>query len=225
MNWQQDPLTAQAATVYPLPLRAAVPCPQYPGRNFNPASWNDRVLGTPHWPRIQPLISSPQQIINLFQQNAFLEALAMVVSWGRMWRRPDCVYTRPLPAIHQALGQCAESIRQSCSIHNAWSILTGGATTQLGWSAVLASKTLSFLARGLGFQQQPPVAIDGAVIRDRVWPAFISNIPPSQRPHDWEGNSFGAYLRYMTAILIWARQRGWTTTELEATVFHEYRPA
>jgi hypothetical protein len=221
MNWQEDAATAQAAVNHPLPLQARMPAQQYPGRTFIPASWNDCVAGFPRWPRVQPLLSSPQNIINLFQQGAFLEALAMVVSWGRMWRQPQSIYGhRSLPVIQQALERCAESIRQTSSIRDAWDVLTG----ELAWSAVLASKTLSFLSRALGFVQQPPVAIDGAVIRDLVWPAFISNIPAGQRPRDWEGDTFDAYSRYMTAILVWARQRQWTTTELEATLFHEYRP-
>jgi hypothetical protein len=223
MDWHEDATTAQSAGNYPLPLQARVPAHQFPGHNFDPAIWHRRILGTPRWPVVQALRSSPQNIITLFQEGAFLEALTMVVSWGSMGRQSKRIYNRPLAVIRRALEQCAESIQQTCAIQGAWNILTGVSANQLEWSAVMASKTLSFLSRALGFLQKPPVAIDGAVIRNLVWPAFIRNIPVGQRPLDWEGDTFDAYSRYMTAILVWASQRQWTTTELEATVFDEYR--
>jgi len=78
------------------------------------------------------------------------------------------------------------------------------------------------MSRSLGVHQNPPVAIDNAIIRKRVWPAFIANIPFNQRPGNWEGNTFLAYSRYMTAVIEWANQRHWSTTDLEATIFDEY---
>ena len=92
---------------------------------------------------------------------------------------------------------------------------------QLRWSPVLASKTLHFLCRALGFEQNPPVAIDNAVILNKVWPTWRHLVPPVLTLGGWNGTS-EAYLRYMTAILIWAEARGWTTTEMEATIFEEY---
>ena len=90
----------------------------------------------------------------------------------------------------------------------------------------MASKTLYFLCRGLfglGYQD-PPVPIDGAVIRGYVWPGFRIGIPPAQRPQDWSGDSFVAYCRYMTAIIEWAQLRSWTTTQVQATIFEENKP-
>jgi hypothetical protein len=87
----------------------------------------------------------------------------------------------------------------------------------------MASKTLHFLCRALGFVKDAPVPIDNAVILTYVWPGFRINIPPSKRPHDWGGKTFAAYCRYMTAILEWADMKGWTTSELEATIFAENR--
>jgi hypothetical protein len=225
MDWQQDPTTAQAAQDFPLPISSPKPALQFSGCNTNPARWKyPVVLDSPCWPEVQPLTSSPDNIIDLFKRSAFLEALALVVSWGGMGRQLKRIYChRHLPVIHEALKRCAVSIRQTHSIRCAWDYLTGNSPDQLGWSAVIASKTLSFLARALEFDERPPVAIDNAVIRQQVWPAFVRGIPEKcQRPRNWEGNTFGAYSRYMTAILVWALQRQWTTTELEATIFDEY---
>jgi hypothetical protein len=96
---------------------------------------------------------------------------------------------------------------------------------QLAWSSVITSKTLHFLCRSLDFEQNPPVPIDGWCIRKKVWPDFCASIPIAQRPHDWAGDSFEAYCRYMTAILTWANQRNWTTTEIQVTNFDQYSRA
>jgi hypothetical protein len=100
------------------------------------------------------------------------------------------------------------------SIDRCWEILT----RQLGWSGVITSKTLHFLCRALEFTQNPPVPVDGRLIREKAWPRFLNAVPLSQRPDNWEGDSFQAYGRYMTAILTWAGRNSWTTTQVEATI-------
>ena len=221
MIWPLDKHTARAAKNYPLPIQANVPAAQFPGYKFNPhrGKWPDRVIDSCAWP-IGHLVSCPHQIIQLFQGKHYLEALAMVVSWGKMWRRPEAIYgNRPLEDIQVALQQCSASIAQTHSIQGAWQVLT----ERLGWSGVITSKTLHFLSRALIFEQDPPVTIDNKVKRDCVWPAFINPIPVPERPQDWHGSSLDAYYRYMTAILVWTQQRGWTTTQMEAKVFRQYR--
>lgn len=227
MLWPIDCQTAQAATAYPLPIKRDVPTPQ-PGENgqgcgFNPQAWNHRVLQPAIWPAA-PVTCAPNQIINQFREGRYTQALAMVACWGIMWRKPEAIWGhRRLEAIEQALSDCARSIRESQSIAAPWTMLTGEENGQLGWSAVITSKTLHFLCRSLGFVQNPPVALDGAVVRQKVWPAFLNPIPVGQRPDNWEGNTFQAYCRYMTAILTWASQRNWTTTQMEATIFVQFQ--
>jgi hypothetical protein len=222
MNWNIDNRTQQAATNHPLPINAMVPAEQFAGRNFNPLNWNSRVNHPANWPQ-EPLVSSPQMIINEFQQQHYLQGLALVVSWGTMWRQPAAIWGhRHLNTIDMALHNSAQSIQNTQSIDQAWGILTGNQQGQLGWSAVITSKTLHFLSRSLGIVQDPPVAIDNAVILNHVWPAFIAPINHAHRPQNWRGNTLAAYLRYMTAILAWANQRYWTTTDMEATIFDEY---
>jgi hypothetical protein len=219
MNWDIDAPTQAAASNYPVQMAAVIPADQYPGRTFNSINWNHRVLQRDYWPQ-GAIVSSPQQIILTFQRQQYLQALALVVSWGTMWRRAGAIYgNNSLQNIQNTLAQCAESILATQSIAQAWMVLTHN----LGWSAVITSKTLHFLCRALGFNHDPPVAIDNKVIRNRVWPVFCNGIPVGQRPQNWGGDAFGAYSRYMTAILEWSQVRNWTTTQLEVTLFDEYK--
>lgn len=112
------------------------------------------------------------------------------------------------------------SIRESLSIEDSWGMLTGRKPGQLGWSSVMASKTLTFLCRSLGFEQNPPVPIDRERIRKNVWPIWRNSVPFTLRPLDWEADSLEAYGRYMTAILTWGEQKHWTTAQIEATLIN-----
>ena len=218
MNWLIDQQTAQLAVAYPIHIQGDMPAAQFAGRNFNPQNWNHRVIQPATWP-LGPLLSSPAKIIQQFQDRQYLQALAMVVSWGTMWRRSNHIYRQPLPIIRDTIVTCVESIQQTESIQISWQLLTN----LLDWSAVITSKTLHFMCRALGFNNDPPVALDNKVILNRVWPAFKQQIPVENRPQSWRGNTFDAYSRYMTAILEWARMRQWTTTDIETTLFDEYR--
>jgi hypothetical protein len=123
--------------------------------------------------------------------------------------------------IHRTLDDCARSITETKAIEKSWELLT----RDLQWSSVMTSKTLHFLCRALGFAEDGPVPVDNEVIRQRVWPKFEAGVRSGPHPVNWEGHSFEAYRRFMTAILVWADAKQWTTTELEATIFDEYKPA
>jgi len=138
-----------------------------------------------------------------------------------MWRQPDAIWgERKLETIEKMLRSCAESIRKSGSIAESWKALR----EELWWTSTLISKTLHFMCLSLGFDRDPAVPIDGAVIRQRVWPAFRELIPARERPANWEGDAFEAYSRYMSAILVWANQRHWSTAEVERTIALEFQP-
>ncbi len=225
--WPLDPSTERAASERPLLLQGSVPAAQFgedgKGCGFNVESWSRRVVQPSAWP-IGPLKCTPDQIISQFSKGRYTQALAMVACWGVMWRQPNAIWgQRRLEVIDQTLSNCAQSIRESRSIADAWTMLTGSGNEQLGWTAVISSKTLHFLCRSLEFVQNPPAAIDGAVIRTKVWPVFLGSIPVSQRPRNWEGNTFEAYCRYMTAIIVWANQRNWSTKQMEATIFDQFK--
>lgn len=226
LEWPIDQLTARAATDYPLAIQGNVPASQFGGCRTSSETWNDRVVQPSAWPDT-PLWSSPGEIIKQFADERYTQALALVVSWGGMGRRSKDIYGeregQTIEQIDRTLRSCADSIRELKSIAISWRMLTGSEPEQLRWSAVITSKTLHFLSRSLGFSQNPPVAIDGLVIREKVWPAFRNSMPVVQRPHNWQGNSFEAYCRYMTAILTWATQRNWTTTEMETTIFDQFK--
>lgn len=114
------------------------------------------------------------------------------------------------------------TIKQTESIEGAWQILTGSGTEELDWSAVMSSKFLHFLCRSMGFEQNPPVPIDNAVMRNRVWPVFKKTCAKNSRPKGWRGDSFEAYCRYMSAVVAWSEIRNWSTTQLECSLFSKF---
>ena len=220
IDWKRDERTARAAAQYPLPIKSIVPALQYQGCGFDTDTWDKRVIQPSEWP-FGFVRCSPDEIIKQFRNKRYTQALAMVACWGNMFRRPEAVWgRRELHQIEDTLRTCAERIEESKTLDHAWQLMT--APDGLDWTAVITSKTLHFLCRSLGFNLNPPVAIDGKIIRQRVWPFFRNSIPPAECPSDWEGTAFSAYSRYMTAISVWAEVRGWSTTDMEATVFAEF---
>lgn len=222
LHWSTDQQTEQAARAHPIRFESETPAGQFPGHYTSAKTWDDRVVLPASWPH--PLYSSPDQIMKFFRSGHYTQALAMVVSWGGMGRRSKAIYGDRSPQticrIENTLQDAARSIHETRSIETSWSMLTR--MDGVSWSAVITSKTLHFLCRSLGFTCNPPVAIDGAIVRKRLWPRFRKSIAPTERPGDWKGDSFDAYCRYMTAIRVWADQRNWTTAALEATIFHEF---
>jgi hypothetical protein len=220
--WNVDSATQAAAQNFPIPIHATSPLPQAPAdKKFWPSNWQKDLRPGESFPTAAPSCT-PAVIIGEFQVGHYLPALALTIHWGTMTRTKGDIYRKhPLQHIHNTLDQCAQSIRQTQDIQQAWNVLTNG----LQWSNVITSKTLHFLCRALGFNQDPPVPIDGEVIIKRVWPRFKRLIPQNQKPKPkpWGGNDFSAYSRYMTAVLEWANSRQWTTTDLEATIYEENR--
>jgi len=223
MHWPVDAQTRLAAQNFPLPIQAQQPAPQDVGRGFDPTRWMRHLRpGVDQFPPSPAggYRADPESIIAEFQAAHYLQGLALTVSWGTMARTKQHVYGQhQLQHIHDTLSQCAESITETQSIQQSWDMLVMG----LGWTSVMTSKALHFLCRALGHNNDPPVPIDGEVIRNKVWPAFKNRINQGLRPRNWDGNSFDAYCRYMTAILEWARARNWTTTQMESTIWDEYK--
>jgi hypothetical protein len=92
------------------------------------------------------LPSSPSQITDFFQKELYTQAVAMVVSWGGMGRRSKDIYKQrsqgDIQRIDNGIRFSVGSIRNSGSIADAWTVLTGKGECELVWSAVMASKTL-----------------------------------------------------------------------------------
>jgi hypothetical protein len=225
MNWQIDHPTHVVALNFPLPIYATDAIKEYSGHEVViAADWQSHLRPGDTFP-LGKLTCGPVQIMEEFKAAHYLQAIALTVCWGGMDRTKKYVYRKHRPEdMYDTFSQCVQSIRQTKSIQQSWDLLTNG----LSWTAVMSSKTLHFMCRALGFDQDPPVPIDNKVIRQRVWPGFRIGIPPGQRPQDWEGNTFAAYCRYMTAIIEWANMKknqttmkNWTTTDLQATIFAE----
>jgi len=220
--WKNDELTERVAKEYSPIDRRKTHAAQFGGCNFHPKNWEKHVAQPSQWPD-EPLCLSPDEIITQFRNNRYTQAIAMVVSWGGMQRTAATIWTRDPARIEAVLRGCAKKIRASKSIKSAWSMLAGSAENQLGWSDVMASKTLHFLCRSIGFEQNPPVPIDGKIIVKKVWPDFWKH-KGELSPDRWRQNGypFDAYNRYMTAIQNWANQKQWTTTQVEATIFSKF---
>ena len=147
MKWLIDDATSRAAIKYPIPIKHSTPIGPFNGRTFDTSSWNRRVIQPATWHGV--LRSDPQQIIQQFRNQRYTQGLAMVASWGTMWRQPDAIWGGRKPEIiEQVLRDCAESIRKTESIADSWQLLRD----QLRWSSVLISKTLHFLCRSLSFE-------------------------------------------------------------------------
>jgi len=201
-------------------IESKKPANQASGFNFNKKNWEKRIRHKKDVFDKNITISSPETIINCFQNREYLQGVALVVLWGMMWRQSKSIYgKRSLDDIHRAIKSCSISIQRSKKINRSWIILT----EDIGWSAVIASKTLHFLCRSLGFNSNPPVPVDNAIVRKKIWPDFVETLPRVNRPKNWQGNSLNAYLRYMSAINIWAKKRKWTTTQIEVTLFDDYQ--
>ncbi len=235
MQWARDATTSNAAIYFPAFLPNN-PANQFGGRIMNVSNqvtgWNTWVLQPAQWPNIWPLVSSPENIISLFRKNHYLDALAMVASWGTMQRQKGQIIGSPpesgrLQRIYDTLAACSDNILATNSIGYSWNLLTQKAVNGLGWNQVITSKVLHFLSRALGHEDNPPVPIDNKVILNRVWPVFRGGFQGALAhhlwPQNWEGNSFAAYNRYMTLILVLQDLHpGWTTTKVENTLFSLY---
>jgi|GEM_PF-1866317 len=224
MNWNIDEQTATIARQFAPQVQYLAQSPQFQGRSFRAANWIGWTGHDPLWPPGLDA-SSPESIIAAFQAGAYLEGVALVTSWGTMWRQKRSILgNRPLGNILLALNFCAASIEETGSIDNSWLRLTDSQENGgLGWSAVMTSKTLHFLSRSLGHTTDPPVPIDNKIIRQKLWPHFVAGVAPQDIPDNWRSNSLEAYSRYMTAILVWSGLRNGTTTETENSLFTYYR--
>ena len=91
MDWRSDPKTERVAASHPVLIEAKTPADQFGGFRFWPARWDRRVVQPSQWPTME-LKSSPAAIIEQFQLGHFTQGLAMTVSWGKMWRRPEAIW-------------------------------------------------------------------------------------------------------------------------------------
>lgn len=171
------------------------------------------------------LIPRTPSIIQCFREGYFLEGLVLTIGWGGMARAQKTIYgvSPDLNKMQSLLEAAYTSRAQAIDLQSAWTILT----KDLGWGRVIASKVLHFLARSCGYEQNPPVPFDNAVSWNQLNSWFFTTISLHWQkkdpaiPDTWwdEENSWESYNRYMTAIICWAEQRGWTTTDIDASVF------
>jgi hypothetical protein len=236
LHWQYDKTTEYWASQLQFPITSKQPKPQYDGLDYRmrEETWKKHILNDQfpdycNFPQEQgSLLGSPTNIIKCYQEQKVLEGLALTVAWGRLTRAKDKIYQKSNEKIEQTLLRCLKSIEQNNSVEDSWNLLV----KELNWGYVATSKCLHFLARSLEYETNPPVPIDNKVFIDEVWPIFKKMIVGSQNssskpiPKNWwdDSSSWNAYNRYMTAINCWSNRIGWTTTQLENTLFEEYYP-
>ncbi len=219
----------------------ALPAPQYDATGASdihlaPETWGRHILASQfpdYCVRDARLECSPCNILCCLSDSRYLEALVLIFGWGgrSMFRMKRSVYNTRRETIRRTLAQCVNCIGEDHSIARAWDLVV----RDLGWSDVLASKYLHFLARSLGYEMNPPVPVD-SIMGGRVWREFRARVrhyrdravgPIPKRPKAWRdgSHSWEAYNRYMTAILCWGEEtEGWSSTEVENTIFAEYSP-
>ena len=236
LNWNFDPITLFWANRCVLNM-GYTPRAQAFGNELNINTWVGRILNEnfpdPIINNEGHLICSPENIIGCIGENLLLESLVLTIGWGRMWRQLNNIYQNfDLNYIQGILTETIPLILEANSIEPAWDLLS----ENLHWSNVMISKYLHFLCRAHGFDINPPVPIDNRVIIQEVWPAFLhmteqyvppihspETIPPQPTGWNNQGFQWQAYNRYMTIISCWAARRGWTTTQIECTLFAGFR--
>lgn len=177
--WYLDAVTAAWANKVIL-IRSPRPNQQYDGTSYR--MWEDnwkKYILAPAYSRYccypgQPgyLLASPSNIVACIQEEKVLQALALVVAWGSMVRTAPKIYTKPLAEIEELLIQSIRLVKADESVESSWNFLVDN----LQWSAVITSKYLHFLTRAIGYEQNPPVPIDNAIILDKVWPEFKKKV-------------------------------------------------
>jgi len=145
-----------------------------------------------------------------------------------MTRSKGNIYQESNQIIEETLLNCLRFIEKTNNIKDSWNLLV----RRLRWSYVVTSKCLHFLARSLDYSTNPPVPIDNRVIINRGWHTFEEMVTNNFKisidvfPEEWWDNSASwfAYNRSMTAINCWASHKGWTTTQIENTIFSGILP-
>ncbi|MFA5779417.1 MAG: hypothetical protein WC947_04720 [Elusimicrobiota bacterium] len=176
-------------------------------------------------------LPNPCNIIRCFDQDYYLQGMVLVIIWGNMRRKTNEVFNpknKPRNEnenIQNILKEAKKKIVVDCPIDDAWYLLE----KNLGWRNVFISKVLHFLSRSAGFVNNPPVPIDNAIIFDRVWQNFIRRVEEKKKagdkhdkPKSWNSGGICGYLRYMTLINIWAKQKNWSTTDIETTLYQKF---
>lgn len=212
--------------------------------------WSPRLLRRkfPHFCydnniRLRP---TPANIVRCLATKRFvLEGVALTSRWGRMDERSP--FGRALRKIYALRHENEpergrlEQIRSELTIvgrildssalgspqlEKCWAHLV----KKLDWSPVMTSKILHFLCRSRGIRDNPPVAIDNACMRTWLWKQHleprirqVSRNENMRPPKPWTGDSWQAYNRYFTWMLVWSSTLGWTTTEVETTLFTLFR--
>jgi len=138
-------------------------------------------------------------------------------------RYGETVSAERLGQIDTVLTRAYESLRNKDALERIWSDLR----SELGWSAVMISKCLHFLARAAECGENVPVPIDNAMSRNWFWPRVKQAAKKAginwPHPGGIRGNEWEDYNRYLTLLTVWAKRLGWSIVDLETALFAKWR--
>lgn len=239
-EWMYDENFREIARqVYPKNLRKAAQYGGKPNEQLSQQVWKSLggFIGDVDVARMA-IDDTVGKILESACEEAWVLFLIRVARWGNMipgtrgasfkkifaCRVGEMPGKRRIKELENVIQKASKSLHSSGSPEGAWACLT---QPPAGLSPVMASKALHFLARAAGWDDPVPVAIDNAMVRQRLWPEFKASVLARglkwPRPGSLRGNSWEAYNRYMTAIRTWAELKGWTCMEIENALFKRYR--
>jgi hypothetical protein len=128
-----------------------------------------------------------------------------------------------LHTIEKALGNAQADLERGAPLEGVWNTLR----RELGWSAVMISKCLHFMARAAGREDPLPVPVDNAMVRRWLWPSFKKSAVGHgfswPRPGGLAGDDWEVYNRYLTVVQVWAADAGWNCMDIETALFARWR--
>lgn len=227
LNWEPNDIFTELANA--CPIVAQLPdAVQYQGVVETRTDY--ACLATNNNPVVD---SSPDAIISSAQNRQWRSFLLQVGRWGRMIpgplgapfkniygaSNPDEVTEDRLVEIETALDKAYDMLRKEEEFEKIWNRLR-----ELGWSKVIISKCLHFMARAAGVKGVIPVPIDGKMSVDWLWKGFktaVENNPNLEWPSPGSINdhSYISYNRYMSAMVAWADKLEIEVGVLEVRLF------
>jgi hypothetical protein len=233
LNWIPDQAFSYLADAHPLNELLLHQAEQFAGYQQQATNNYSRLMNIP----AGHLDSSPESIIESAQAGEWLTFLLKVGRWGHMIpgplakpmlniygnRNPANISQERLNQISLCLSDSFEMLLHQHSFQLIWERFD-----ELNWTRVIRSKCLHFQARAANIEGPIPVAVDGLMSTQWLWPAFRSAVRnnlefPWPHPGGIMSNTFESYNRYLSAMNAWATHMNIGINELEVRLFQAFR--
>jgi len=233
MYWIPDQAFSHLVDTHPLNELLLPQTDQFAGYQQQANNNYSRLMNIP----TVYLDSSPESIIESAQAGEWLTFLLKVGRWGHMIpgplagpmqniygnRNPTHVLQERLNQISLCLSDSFEMLLQEHSFRLIWERFD-----ELNWTRVIRSKCLHFQARAADLEGPIPIAVDGLMSTQWLWPAFRSVVRQRlglqwPNPGSITGDTFESYNRYLSAMNAWATHMNIGIDELEVRLFQAFR--